>query len=274
MIEIIIPVHNLKKMTSLCLHAIHKNTFTDDYKICYVDNGSDKKDYKQMMQTFRKQFKTKIQFIRNKENAGFIKAVNKAIKITDHEKNHIVIMNNDIIPPKDWDKKFVTLLQNCPEIAVVSGISSRSVQTGWKKTLKYKSTPNLDKMGPEKADMYLSSKLAGKYHYKIALPFHCTMFRPGIFTKIHEFAKTLHLDPPQIGFPLDETFGIGYGEDNNFAILVRRYGMKLACCLDMYILHRHNMTFKKVIGKHKINKQHGRASRILKQRWKEYGGKY
>lgn len=108
-IDIIIPCWNQLEYTKKCVESIQKNT--KDYNLILIDNGS--------TDGTAEYFKTlDATVITNKENLGFVKAVNQGLKAS---KNDVVILNNDTEVPEGWlDKMREALADNVGAVGPLS----------------------------------------------------------------------------------------------------------------------------------------------------------
>ena len=79
--DIIIPVWNQLDYTSSCLNSIFRSTRIL-FRIIIIDNASDKQTA-QYLDSIKKKYPEQIVLIRNRENLGWIKAVNQGIFYSD-----------------------------------------------------------------------------------------------------------------------------------------------------------------------------------------------
>ena len=98
-LSIIIVSYNTKKITQNCLNSILKETDIKKFplEIIVVDNNS-KDSSQEMLKRFKKKNESenlKITLLFEKENLGFAKANNKAVKIS--KSDYILLLNSDII---------------------------------------------------------------------------------------------------------------------------------------------------------------------------------
>lgn len=156
-------------------------------------------------------------------NLGFVKAVNAGIKISTAP--FVVVMNNDTEAAHLWLEKLSAPL------VWKSGIS------GPKTTTKESWQGNV----PEGfAEFHTLSR-------KSMLAFFCAMFRRDVFEKV--------------GL-LDEDFGWGFGDDDNYCERVHRAGFELVLVTSLTIPHHHRTTFKQMFGAEKIKEMQDRAIQL------------
>ena len=230
--DIIIPVWNQWEATKRCLESIEKNT-TYPVSIIIIDNASDDKTA-QSLADFKTKTTLDISVVRNQENEGFVKAVNKGASLSSAE--YICIMNNDTIVSKGWLREMVTIIEENPDIGIVNP-SSNNLGQHLPKGI------TLD----EHAEDIKSQK--GRYtELGSALGF-CMLTKKKIFDKIG---------------PFDEVFGMGNFEDTDFSYRVKKAGHKAVRALGSYVLHEESSSFK--MFKH-FKRDFEKNKKIFEARW-------
>lgn len=148
--------------------------------------------------------------IRNEQNEGFIKATNAGIKASTAP--FVILMNNDTEAIAGWLNKLVQPIVRNRDVVLTGPLTT--TQNSWQG--KYP---------------------RGRRGYVIRtsgmLAFFCTMFRRDVFEKV--------------GL-LDEGFGVGFGDDDDYCRRVLTAGYKMALVQDLVIPHHHRTTFKKIYG--------------------------
>jgi GT2 family glycosyltransferase len=159
--------------------------------------------------------------ISNAENLGFIKATNQGILAS--EAPFVILMNNDTEAVPTWLQKLHRPLFIQPKV----GLSGPLTTTPHSWQGKY----------PK-----------GKQGYVIRtngmLAFFCTMFKRGVFDKV--------------GL-LDENFGVGFGDDDDYCRRVLNAGYTMALVQDLVIPHHHRTTFKQLYNAGTINEMQRNA---------------
>ena len=65
---------------------------------------------------------------------------------------------------------------------------------------------------------------------------------------------------------LDDAFGVGLGDDDDYSFRVRRAGFKLALRQDLVVPHHHRSTFKALYSQQEIHAMQCKALDILRQK--------
>jgi len=209
--DIIIPVWNQLEATKECIASIRRNTLYP-YRLVIVDNASDQSTTEFLLDLKENQ-DLNLKLIRNKENEGFIKAVNKGV--SECSADYICILNNDTVVAKGWLGELVNVINTDPAIGIVNPSSN-----------------SLGQVLPEsiKLDDFVSDQKGSFVKVGTALGF-CMLTRKKLFEEIGTF---------------DEAFGMGYFEDTDFSRRAMEKGYNLVRCVASYVYHKERNSFKKI----------------------------
>jgi GT2 family glycosyltransferase len=161
-----------------------------------------------------------ITIIKNSSPVSYAKNANCFMKKAQEQEADLFLINNDLIFCKGWLSPLLV-----PNPWILSPLSNREegliIQNK-----KITSTLVIDDFRALKEDFYEKIKEihSRKPHYLqvISIPFFCVKIPYTIYTKI--------------GF-LDERFGVGGAEDNDYCIRTILEGGKLAYATNSYVLH-------------------------------------
>lgn len=165
--------------------------------------------------------------IANKVNQGFVQATNQGMKASDAP--FVVLLNNDTEVCAGWLEKLQRPLLDGYGISGPLSSAVNSWQGRWQST------------GPDFIDVPEDKPLA----------FFCTMLRRDVIEKV--------------GY-LDEGYGLGLGDDDDFCYRVQRAGFKTALVQNLRITHRHRTTFRMLFGHRQIVEIQRKAIARLKQK--------
>jgi len=119
-VSIVIAVWNQLAYTKLAVEFIMKNTPLSLFELVIVDNGSrpDVKAYFDLLKD-----KMEINYIRNGENLGPIRAINQGAAAAKYD--YIAVMHNDVIILENgWLERIVSVMDRDPAIGI-AGLAGR-----------------------------------------------------------------------------------------------------------------------------------------------------
>lgn len=218
-VSIIIVTYNNIHLTQQCLESIKKYTAYPNYEIIVVDNASTDGtvNYLESLET-----KGEIRFIRNTENKGFSAANNQGIKASSGE--YLVLLNNDTVVTRGWLTRMVYYLNN--SLIGLVGPVSNWVGNEAKIDTDYKSLEEMQQF----AERYTLDNRGKSFEINMLAMFCLGMRRQLI---------------DEIGL-LDENFGIGSFEDDDFSYRVKQKGYRIVCAEDIFIHHEGMASLKKL----------------------------
>lgn len=108
-VSIVIVNFNTKQLTIDAIHSVFQSKTNFSYEIILVDNNSSDGS----IATFHQEFPN-ITIIENKENVGFAKANNQAIRIANGR--YILLLNSDTIVQKDTLQVMLNFMENHPKV--------------------------------------------------------------------------------------------------------------------------------------------------------------
>jgi len=107
-LSIIIVNYNVKHFLEQCLHSVYASVISEDYEVFVVDNNSVDGSCAMVKHKF-----PKVKLIENKENVGFAKANNQAIRIASGK--YILLLNPDTLVEENSFDKIVSFMDLHPD---------------------------------------------------------------------------------------------------------------------------------------------------------------
>ncbi len=251
--DIVIPIWNQPERTGRCLESILAET-TEPVRLILIDNGSEAptRELLDRFQVTRRcaeapggvisanASRYPVQIIRNKENLGFIRGVNQGIRASNAP--WICLLNNDTIVSPGWLTELLRVGQGNPSIGLINPTSN---------SLGYNAGSN----SPAEVARLLKSESGRWTELTTALGF-CLFSRRALYD--------------QVGL-LDESFGMGYFDDDDLSRRVRKAGLLCVRACAAYVYHEEQVSFKELPGwkktfeenRSKFHERWGRPLRIL-----------
>ena len=219
-VSIIILTYNNLEYTQMCLRSIFEKTNSPDYEIIVVDNAST--DETPVFLEKLANEHPNVRLILNKVNEGFPRGNN--IGAMGALGEYLVFLNNDVVVTKGWLSGLLRHLED-PSVGMVGPVTNASGNAS-RIPVDYQSLDGLE----EFAQAYTSSH-AGQTFIIDMLPFQCVVIRRRVFDEIG---------------PLDEQFGMGMFEDDDYALRLKQRDYKILCAEDVFIHHWGSASFSRV----------------------------
>jgi GT2 family glycosyltransferase len=232
-LSIIIVNYNVRHFLEQCLHSVRKASKDLAVEIFVVDNNSVDNSLEMVRQKF-----PEVIIIANKENVGFSRANNQALRIAKGE--YCLLLNPDTVVEEDTFKKVIDFMDTHPDagglgVYMIDGKGNFLPES--KRGLPTPSVAFYKIFGL--SALFPKSKIFGKYHlgYLDKDKIHEVEVLSGAFMLLRK--KVLD----EIGF-LDEDFFM-YGEDIDLSYRIIKAGYKNYYYPETHIIHYKGESTKK-----------------------------
>lgn len=237
--DIIVPIWNQPELTRRCLESVRACTAAEPVRLILVDNGSEE-PARRLLDRFRQEGRPPAEVLRNEENLGFIKAVNRGIRAA--RAPWICLLNNDTIATRGWLAEMIKAAGSDPRIGLVN--------------------PTSNSLGLEPGNRPLEEvaaglkKESGRWAELPAATGFCLLARKSLFDRIG---------------PLDESYGMGNFDDDDLSQRVRQAGLLCVRACASYVYHEEKASFRRLPGwekafdenRKRYERKWGRKLRIL-----------
>ncbi len=217
-VSVIVLAYNNLAFTQACLHSLEINTHYPDWELIVVDNGST--DGSGAYLSDYAADHPRVKLVRNGENLGFAAGNNRGLQVADGE--HLIILNNDTYVTPGWMLGLVRHLRRDPQLGLLGPVTNN--------------IGNEAKIDIHYADMEEMQRAASAYtasHARQLLEAPVVAF----------FCAAMPRSIYQALGGLDERFGLGFFEDDDYCQRVRQAGFKVAIAEDVFIHHHLSATF-------------------------------
>ncbi len=204
-----------------CLGSILQNTSYENYEIVIVDNASSP-EVRQYLKAAAA-ICPKIKLIQNDENKGFAAGNNQGLSYAK-DSDFFVLLNNDVVVPSGWLERLLYYASQ-EELGIVGPVTN-CIGNEAKIETTYRSIPEMTGFS-----WGLRNQYQGEFFDIDVAAMFCVAFRKEVLDKV--------------GY-LDESFGIGMFEDDDYAERVRAAGYRVVCVEDVFIHHYGSISFSQL----------------------------
>jgi len=209
--DIIIPIWNQLLMTQRCLEALRQRTRTP-HRLILIDNGSGEETQK-YLESLAEPPSWPGVLVRNEENRGYIQAVNQGLRISTAP--YVCLLNNDVVVTTGWLERLIQFCKSHHEAGLVNPQQNHDP----------------GKPMPEDLEGFAASQVGtpGEWMELDHCTGGCLLIKREVIEKIGT---------------LDEAYGQGYYEDNDYSRRAQRASYRCMRLLDTYVWHDIEGSFK------------------------------
>jgi GT2 family glycosyltransferase len=204
-----------------CLESVFKRTAWPDFRVVVVDNGSDAGTLDYLRAEAGRE--SRLQVVENGSNLGFAAANNIGLRLLG-DCDTLVLLNNDTVVPPEWLGKLVHHAAR-PELGLVGPVTNWTGNEA-RIDITYRSVAEM-----EVAARNYAASHAGRLFDISVLAMYCVAFRREVLERAGE---------------LDEGYKVGMFEDVDYAEAVRKLGLRVVCCEDVFVHHYGMASFSKL----------------------------
>lgn len=220
-ISVIVLTYNNIKLTKVCLNSLLFNNDYPNLEIIIVDNASTDETPKYLVELIQQN--PHIKLILNDTNLGFAAGNNLGIQAATGD--YLIILNNDTIVTPGAFLTMMRHFQSDSEIGLIGPVTN-NIGNEAKVEIHY---TNKTTMYPNAFNCIIRQMGNRIYLHNIA--FFCVMMPRRVFE--------------QVGL-LDENFGRGFFEDDDYCRRIEQKNWSIACAEDAFIHHELSASFNQL----------------------------
>lgn len=236
LVSIVTLSWNAPEYTKMALESIRAHT-REPYEIIVVDNGS-RAETTSWLRTL-----TDVRVIYNDRNRGFAGGTNQGIAAARGE--YVVMLNNDVVVTEGWLDGLIGAFDRVPGLGVSAVRSNRVAGDQIVVNAAYTDIRSMHAYAAERRATYRHQGYTTDRAIGLCLCIHRSVI-------------------DEIG-GIDERFGVGNFEDDDFCLRVRAAGYRIYVCNDVFIHHFGSRSFAA------NNVEYGKT---LSDNWKQFAAKW
>jgi polysaccharide pyruvyl transferase CsaB len=245
-VSIVVVTRENRDLNRLCLESVRARTEWPNFEVLVVDNGSADGTVELLRELAHSW--PRLSVIENAENRGFAAAVNQgfaAAATTAAAPAFLVMLNNDTVVTRGWLTALLAHLRGDPKLGLVGPVTN-AISNEAQVDIGYRGLAEL----PAKAAQWVQSHDGESFAIPM-LAFFCAALRRQTWEAVG---------------PLDERFGAGMFEDDDWCRRARAQGWEIRCARDAYVHHWQKATFRK-LGEKAYRSLYEENRRKYEEKW-------
>ncbi|HEX7155548.1 MAG TPA: glycosyltransferase [Thermoanaerobaculia bacterium] len=216
--SVIIVSYNNVELTRACVDSVLRNSMHPNLEVLVIDNASTDGSAEMLEQIDDR----RVRVLLNRENAGFAAANNQGLRVATGA--YLVLLNNDTVVPRGWLPRMLRHL-DLPEVGLGVAVTNFS---GNESRINVPYT-SIEEMHPF-AERYMREHDGIRFDIRVAA-MYCVGMRRDVYERLG---------------PLDEEFGLGMFEDDDYSHRARLAGFRVVCMEDVFVHHIGQASFKRL----------------------------
>jgi len=242
-VSVITITYNNLDYNKAFLDSILTKTAYANYEVIIVDNLSTD-GTREWLQEVKELNDPRIKVILNDKNSGFAGGNNIGIRAADGD--YILLLNNDTLVTRGWMTAMVKHAENDPEVGMVGAVTN-SIGNEAMVPCKYTNMEELDWFSYR----YTRKHINERYEDVRMLAMFAVLFSRKVLNICGE---------------LDERYGLGMFEDDDYSLAIQKQGLKLVIAEDAFIHHFQSLSFSKMEDE-QYQKTFQKNKSLFEQKW-------
>jgi len=225
----------------LCLESIWAETRYPNFEVVVVDNGSAPEVIDHL--SAAASVEPRLRVILNEENVGFARGNNTGIRACP-DADHVVLLNDDTVVTPGWLSKIVRYLAD-ERVGMVGPVTNWTGNEA-RIEIRYRDVAGMRDF----AERYTTEHAGESFDIDVLAMF-CVGIRKRLLDRLGG---------------LDERFGLGMFEDDDYAMRVRRAWYRVVCAEDIFVHHWGRATMSR-LDQDEYRRLFERNKRYYEDKW-------
>lgn len=217
-VSVVVLTYNKLDYTKACLESLERYSDYPNMEVIVVDNASSDGS-----QDYLREWAARGEdrrFIANEVNSGFSAGNNIGLAVASGD--YLVILNNDTYVTPGWIRTMISHFRRDASVGLVGPVTN-NIGNEAKIDIQYSGMPEMI----EAAGAYTRARVGRSFPLETAA-FFCVMLSRAAYTAVGG---------------LDERFGIGFFEDDDYCRRLAIEGFRILCAEDVFVHHQLSASF-------------------------------
>lgn len=244
-IDVIVPVYKNTRLTLTCIRSVLECSNIIAANLIVIDDCSPESGLTDILRDLSDT--GCFELIRHSENLGFVKTVNRGMKI--HPDRDVILLNSDTEVFGNWIDRLHYHAYSSPNVATVCPLTNSGTICSYPHTAR-------DNSIPKDCTARELDAIARVVNEKQAVDAPTAV----------GFCMYIRRDAIQaVGYFDEVSFGTGYGEENDFCLRGRQAGLRDLIAADVFVRHFGSASFQDEKAERVVH-----AMRIIGRRYPTY----
>ena len=244
-VDVIVPVYRGLDYSRSCIESVMSAKCLTRYRLVIIDDCSPEPLLVEYLNSLQES--DRLIILRNAVNFGFVGTVNRGMMLSD---NDVILLNSDTEVSDGWlDKLVWHAYFNNKKVGTVTPFSNNATICSYPTIYGVRSLPPGESLSTINA-AFIQANSRCSVEIPTAVGF-CMYIRRSCLNEVGSFDE--------------ESFGKGYGEENDFCMRATSYGWKHLLAADTYVYHAGEVSFQENSAPGKI-----KSMEILRSRYPYY----
>ena len=220
-VSVIVLTYNNLEFTQACLHSLDVHSCYPNWELVIVDNASS--DGTPDHLKAYAEAHPRVKLILNEENLGFAAGNNCGLQAASGD--YLIVLNNDTYVTRGWILDMIRHLRRHSDLGLLGPVTN-NIGNEAKIEIRYADMAEMASAAYAYTSMHSGEELA-----VTALGFFCVAMPRAVYEAVGD---------------LDERFGLGFFEDDDYCRRVEQAGYRIAVAEDVFVHHHLSASFNQL----------------------------
>jgi GT2 family glycosyltransferase/glycosyltransferase involved in cell wall biosynthesis len=222
-VDVIVPVYNAREYTRRCVESVVQHA-TGDWRLLLVDDASTEPGLREDLRAFAAMH-PRVVLLENEKNLGFVATANRGMRQAGGR--DVLLLNSDTEVFEGFLDRMRAAVDADPSTGIVTPFSNNATICSIPRFPEDNAVPE-GYTPPEFARLVAACSRRSRPELPTGVGF-CMWVRAEVLSRVGLFDE--------------ETFGRGYGEENDLCQRARKAGYKVRLCDDVFVYHKGKASF-------------------------------